>query len=105
MPTAYAFEPEPAHVYSGHPEHPDRLQQLRPLLGSMGASEIEVRPATRGEIALIHTPALIASNGDACRQDEAIIDFAPTFVTRFSLECALRAAGATLGCVRHVLHG
>jgi acetoin utilization deacetylase AcuC-like enzyme len=105
MGTAYAFEPAPGHVYAGHPEHPDRLRQLRPLLGAIGASEIEARPATREEITLIHAPALIDSIEEACRQDQAIIDFAPTFVTRLSLECALRAAGATLDCVRYVLRG
>jgi acetoin utilization deacetylase AcuC-like enzyme len=105
MSTGYAFEPAPAHVYSGHPEHPNRLQHLRPLLGSMGATEIEVRPATRDEIRLVHTPAMIDSITEACRQDETIIDFAPTFVTRASLDCALRAAGGTIDCVRHVLDG
>ena len=105
MPTVFAFEPAPDHLYTGHPEHPDRLLQLQPLLASVGADRIETRAAIHDEITSIHSPALIDSLEQACSQGEAIIDLAPTFVTRASFQSALRAAGGTLECVRHVLNG
>lgn len=105
MPTAYAFEPATEHIYIGHPEHPDRLRKLDPFLHSIGAAEIQVRPALRDEISLVHSQALMDAIVDACREDDAIIDFAPTYVTRASFECALRAAGGTIDCMRHVLAG
>jgi acetoin utilization deacetylase AcuC-like enzyme len=48
---------------------------------------------------------LISALEEICREGPAVIDSAPTFVTRTSIEDALLAAGGTLTCVRAVLDG
>jgi acetoin utilization deacetylase AcuC-like enzyme len=105
MTTAYAFEPAPDHVYHDHPESPRRFDVLESRLGSFGAQALRPRSATREEIRTVHSLELIESLEAACQEGEGIIDLAPTFVTRSSFEDALRAAGATLECVRAVLGG
>jgi acetoin utilization deacetylase AcuC-like enzyme len=103
--TAVAFEPSPEHAYAGHPEHPDRLTQVEALLPSVQATRIEPRPASMAEVRRIHGGRMLESLAEACRQDQAIIDLAPTYTRRGSIGSALRAAGATIDCVRHVWRG
>ncbi|HEY5984274.1 MAG TPA: histone deacetylase [Anaerolineales bacterium] len=103
MTTIFAYEPAFGHAYGDHPEHPDRLRDLAPLLATTKAERIAGRAATRDEICLIHRPALIDSIEQACRSGGAIIDLAPTFVTRTSLDDGLRAAGALLECTQRVV--
>jgi acetoin utilization deacetylase AcuC-like enzyme len=105
MTTAYALELAPSHRYAGHPESPARLDLLRKLLPSLGASALQFDAASRADVGLVHSPALIQWVEEACRNGDAIIDPAPTFVARTSFDDALRAAGATMTCVRSVLHG
>ena len=57
-------------------------------------------PATRDEIARVHSPRMIEGVEAACAEGGGIIDYAPTFVTPTSLDDALLAAGGTLGCPR-----
>ena len=103
--TAYALEAAPQHVYPGHPESPRRFDLLPAQLKSSGARALQTRAATREEIGRVHSAALVEWVEKACRQGEAIIDPAPTYVTRTSLDDALRAAGAALECSRAVLAG
>ena len=61
------------------------------------------RPAT--EIARVHNPRLVAALEKVCRENApAIIDYAPTYVTRTSFEDALLAAGGVLTCTRAVMN-
>jgi acetoin utilization deacetylase AcuC-like enzyme len=69
----------------------------------MGASSLDFEAAALTEVGLIHRPALIRRIEQACRQGDAIIDPAPTFITNTSFDDAMRAAGATIACVRTVL--
>jgi acetoin utilization deacetylase AcuC-like enzyme len=103
--TGYALEASPQHAYRDHPEHPDRLGLIEPVLLGANAERIEAPPATREQIRLIHTTAMIESLKRACLRGEAIIDFAPTYVTRASYDSALRAAGSALECTWRVLNG
>jgi acetoin utilization deacetylase AcuC-like enzyme len=103
--TAFAFEACPEHVYADHPEHPDRLRMIEPVLRAAKAERVTSRLATREEIGLVHSAALIESLERECSRGEAIIDFAPTYVTRASFGSALRAAGGALECTRRVLKG
>lgn len=105
MTTGFALERASEHRYEGHPEHPSRLGELTPVLESISAQEIAARPATWQEIGRIHTADMLRGIEEACRREHAILDMAPTYVTRGSLDCALRAAGATIQCVLHVLDG
>lgn len=103
--TAYSHVPAPGHFFPDHPEAPSRFELLEPRLASFNAQALDVRAATRSEVARVHTRGLIDGLEDACRRGPAVIDPAPTYVTRSSFEDALLAAGATLACVRAVLAG
>lgn len=105
MTTAYTLVPSPQHVYPEHPERPSRFDLLTPRLDSFGAQKLDAKPATREEVARVHTPRLIKGLEEVCLHGAAIIDTAPTFVTRTSFEDALLASGGTLNCVRAVLSG
>jgi len=105
MKTVYTFVPAPGHEYPDHPERPGRLKLLEPQLDSFGAGRIEAIPATREQIARVHLPEMIREIEGVCKQGDAIIDHAPTYVTRTSYEDALLAAGGAVGCTRAVLDG
>ena len=105
MTTGYAFEPSRQHFYPDHPESPSRLDLLETRLPSLGAEPLDFEAASHAEVGLVHSPALIRSIQDVCALGSAVIDPAPTFVTRTSFDDALRAAGATLACLRAVSRG
>ncbi len=105
MTTAYSFIPSLKHFYPDHPEEPRRFDLLAPRLDSFGAQKLDVTPATREEVARVHHPKLIEALEDICKQGPAIIDSAPTFVTRTSFDDALLASGGTLSCTRALLSG
>jgi acetoin utilization deacetylase AcuC-like enzyme len=105
MATGYTLVSSPSHVYADHPERPSRLDVLTHLLPSVGASLLHFDAASRADIELVHSPALVHWIEEACREGDAIIDPAPTFITRTSFDDALHAAGATIACVHAVLGG
>ncbi len=105
MTTVYTFVPSTSHVYPDHPERPQRFDLLIPRLDSFGAQKLDAKPAAPEEIARVHHPKLIAALEQVCKQGPAIIDYAPTFVTRSSFDDALLASGGTLGCARAVVSG
>jgi acetoin utilization deacetylase AcuC-like enzyme len=106
MTTVYTYVPSPSHEYPGHPERPGRLEILEPRLESFGAHRLEAQRATRTVTASVHDPKLVAALERVCReQAPAVIDRAPTFVTRTSFDDALLAAGGALTCTRAVLAG
>jgi acetoin utilization deacetylase AcuC-like enzyme len=105
MPTVYTYVPSPKHVFPDHPESPDRFSILYPRLNSFGAEKLDGKPALKEEIVQVHSPRLIESLEEICRQGPAIIDPAPTFITRTSFDDALLAAGGTLVCSRAVVTG
>jgi acetoin utilization deacetylase AcuC-like enzyme len=106
MNTAYTFVPSPNHIYTDHPERAGRLDILRPKLDSYDAELLDAKPASHDEIGLVHEPKLISSLERICREDApAVIDYAPTYVTKTSFNDALLAAGGVLICSRAVLNG
>jgi acetoin utilization deacetylase AcuC-like enzyme len=106
MRTVYTYVPSQGHAYPDHPERPGRFEQLEPRLKTFHAEALEVDPARREEIALVHHPRLVAALERVCReQAPAIIDHAPTYVTPSSFEDALLAAGGVLVCTRAVIRG
>jgi acetoin utilization deacetylase AcuC-like enzyme len=106
MTTVYAFVPSPNHVYPDHPERPERLDLLQPKLNSFDAEKLDVNPASRDEISLVHDPGLISALERVCRQDApGIIDHAPTYITKSSFDDALLAAGGVTACTRAVMRG
>lgn len=106
MSTAYTFVTSPNHRFPEHPERPARLDLLQQKLHSFNAEELDVKPASRDEIGLVHDPGLVSALERACREDApGIIDNAPTYITRSSFDDALLAAGGVLTCARAVLRG
>jgi acetoin utilization deacetylase AcuC-like enzyme len=105
MKTVYTFVPSLNHMYPDHPEQPARLDALQPRRPAFAAEQMEAIPATRAEIARVHNPRLVAALEKVCREDApAVIDYAPTYVTRTSFEDALLAAGGVLTCTRAVMN-
>ena len=98
MTTAYTLIPSPGHLYTGHPESPDRFA----LLNLTEFKEIDASPAKLEEVSRVHTPRMIQTLETA---SPGIIDHAPTYVTQSSFADALLAAGATLACSRFVMDG
>jgi acetoin utilization deacetylase AcuC-like enzyme len=105
MITTYTWVPAPEHNYPDHPERPGRLAELEPRLASFGAQRLESKPATRDEIARVHSPHMIDMLEMSCEMGPDVIDYAPTYVTPMSFQDALLASGATLGCARTVWAG
>lgn len=106
MTTAYTFVPSPNHLYPDHPERPARLDILQPRLKDYDAELVDVKPASRDEISLVHHPKLVAKLETICREEApGIIDYAPTYVTSTSFDDALLAAGGVVTCTRAVLNG
>jgi acetoin utilization deacetylase AcuC-like enzyme len=105
MPTAYAFEVSPAHAIPDHPERPERLGLLGAKLGSLDALRLDSSVASPEDVMLVHSAGLLDSVSAACRRGPGIIDPAPTYVAKSSLEDAYRAVGGTLACLRAVLGG
>jgi acetoin utilization deacetylase AcuC-like enzyme len=106
MNTIYTYVPSRAHEYPDHPESPGRLDALEPILDSFGAEKINPIPATHEEVTRVHQPQLIRAVEEVCReQGNAIIDYAPTFVTRASYDDALLAAGGVMTCAWAVTNG
>ncbi len=103
MSTIYTWIDSPTHLYSGHPEHPSRLQQLKVRLPVFGIREIPVQKATPEEVTRVHSPSLLRVLEEACRAAPQIIDYAPTYVTPSSLEDAFNAAGGVLSALRAIL--
>lgn len=103
MKTAYTWVPSPDHRYAGHPEHPSRLERLKPLLAGLDVGELPVQPAGAEEVLRVHPPSLLRELESACHSGPQIIDSAPTYVTPASLEAALNAAGGVLSLLRAML--
>jgi len=91
----------------GHPERPERLEAVRRGLRQGGLVEALVpgspRPATRGELLRVHTPAhadrVAAAEGRSVRFDP------DTAMGPRSYGAAIRAAGAVVDAVESVLDG
>ena len=106
MNTVYTFVSSPNHVYPDHPERPGRFELLEPRLKSIHAERLDVKPATKEEIAYVHDSQLIAALERVCReQAPGIIDYAPTYITASSFQDALLAAGGVITCSRAILNG
>ncbi|HSR48798.1 MAG TPA: histone deacetylase [Anaerolineales bacterium] len=105
---ALAVVASPTHVDLSHPEHPRRLDgPAEAARQAFGASllMIEAAPALEADVLTVHTPEHIDFLRRACSQAPAIIDYAPTYVSPDSLQCAFHATGATLAVLNAVLDG
>ncbi|MEX0800360.1 MAG: histone deacetylase [Dehalococcoidia bacterium] len=96
------------HGSPGHPERPERLQAIVSHLEESGVLArlrlIEPREATEDDLALVHTPDLIAQVRAVAEGGGAWLD-ADTYAVPRSYEAALLAAGGTLAATDAVLDG
>jgi acetoin utilization deacetylase AcuC-like enzyme len=105
MATALALEAASHHVYADHPERPARLQVLRGVIDRLPVLRLPARVATAPEVLRVHTQRFLDELDQVCRAGDAIIDMAPTYVTRSSFHDALAAAGGALACTDAVMDG
>jgi len=105
MKTVFTFVPSSQHEFPDHPERPGRLDVLEPLLDTFDAERIEATKAKPEQIAFVHQPQLIKAIEEVCKQGPAIIDHAPTYVTKTSYDDALLAAGGVIACTHAVING
>jgi acetoin utilization deacetylase AcuC-like enzyme len=93
---------------SGHPERPERLQNLMWYLQTTEtfASLIPLapRPAENAWIELVHPASYIQSVQKACKPDLHFLD-SDTVVSEGSYETALLAAGAAIAACEAVMNG
>lgn len=89
----------------GHPECPARLQAIDAALARSDLQLVEVpgRPATRDELARVHTPKYLDLL-EKLRGRAAQLD-ADTSVSEKSVDAAVTAAGATIELVSQVAKG
>ena len=72
MTTAYTWVSSPEHKYEDHPEGPDRLTELRERLSNFKIDRLDAMPATRDEIARVHSPRMIEWKPPARRVGESL---------------------------------
>ncbi|MCH7497326.1 MAG: histone deacetylase [Candidatus Marinimicrobia bacterium] len=99
-----------AHEVSpGHPESARRLQAIADRLRATGQwaayRQVEARPATTEELALVHPRAYIQRVEDSIRAGARTVDSGDTEVSAGSFDAARKVAGAGLQAVDDVLAG
>lgn len=103
---AFTLVPSPAHNLEGHPENPQRFLALAAVgETAVGSSLLEIQPrdAPVEDLVAVHPLAYLDALRQACSQGPGYIDYAPTYVTPESFECALKAAGGTLQVLQSLL--
>lgn len=98
--------PSPDHTLEGHPENAGRFAGLTPVVDRLtGAHILHVPPCEAPSDALeaVHPARYLQALRQACAQGPAYIDYAPTYVTPNSFDCALAAAGGTLQVLHSLL--
>lgn len=97
------------HDTGGMAETADRLRHTWALLEAqglpMGCRLASPRPATRQQVALVHSPQMIERLAEFCRRGGGIVDPAPTIVSAESYLVALLAAGAAIQAAETALTG
>jgi acetoin utilization deacetylase AcuC-like enzyme len=106
QPVYCTFYDAPEHVYSGHPESPQRLQLMRQWLQTPPYPEmtwLDFEPASEADIFLIHRQRMLDTLKIACQRGPHEFEPSPTYVTESSCQAAFSAAGATLAVSRRIL--
>lgn len=97
----------PRHKYLDHPESPERLRGLEHWRQEtdLPLHWVEAEPATEEAVLLAHHPLMWERLQHECATGPQVIDYAPTYVTPYSCEDALRAVGGLLALVDAVVQG
>lgn len=92
-----------------HVESPERLRSILSRLERMdlGGSliRIEPGPATLELLELVHSPEYVSSILSLEVEEPVVLDWGDTVATRYSVEAALRAAGAGADASRRIISG
>jgi acetoin utilization deacetylase AcuC-like enzyme len=111
MPVALTYVPSPAHDDPGHPENAARLpaiqRALQSPLSTLQSSllHLESSPATLEQLTRVHPARFVEALERVMAEAPGYIDYAPTYITPQSFECARLAAGGALRAVDAVLDG
>lgn len=100
--------PSREHTMSDHPENAARfakLGNLKKLRFRESVTWLDAEPASMTDLMRVHDPAFLKELKEKSARGPAVIDPAPTYVTRGSWEAALMAAGGAVACTRAVLDG
>ncbi|MGA9116917.1 MAG: histone deacetylase [Bacteroidota bacterium] len=93
----------------GHPERPARLEAVTARLRRSGLWEDllhpRVAPAREEDLLAVHTEEHLALLRSTCASGGGMLDAGDTFAVRESFGAALRAAGAVIAGIEHVLEG
>jgi len=103
---AYTLVSSPSHTLEGHPENANRFAGLTSLNESPVGScliQVQAEDVPRQALEAVHPAAYLEALQHACSLGPGYIDYAPTYVTPESFECALEAAGGTLRVLQAVL--
>ncbi len=103
---ATTLVPSPDHTLEGHPENAGRFVGLSSVVDRLeGAHILQVPPseASSDAVTAVHPARYLQALKQACAQGPGFIDYAPTYVTPSSYECALAAAGGTLQVLQSLL--
>ncbi len=109
MTTAYLYSPVfLEHAEEGHPESPERLQQILQVLKTTGVlprlAALEPVAATDAQLAAAHTPEHIRRVQQLVARGGGHFD-ADTYANSRSLDAAMLAAGAVVHAVGAVMRG
>lgn len=109
MTTAYLYSPIfLEHKEVGHPESPERLQEIMRVLRETGVlprlTALEPIPVTDAELEAVHTPDLIARVKQIVARGGGHLD-PDTYTNARSLDAARLAAGALVRAVDAVMSG
>lgn len=111
MPAALTYVPSPAHDDPSHPENAARLPAIQRAIESpisnLQSSVINLDSplATLEQLTRVHPPRFIEALERLMAEAPGYIDYAPTYITPASFECARLAAGGVLRAVDAVLDG
>ncbi len=102
-----SLEHDPSALIPGHPDTPERLLAIEAALAErdwLGWERREAPAATERELALVHSPRLIASVRELSEAGGGRID-ADTAVSEAAYRAARHAAGAACELTRSLLRG
>src|SRR3989304_8980063 len=105
---AFSLIPSPMHTLEGHPENAFRFSGFGPVVDHpLGEhlTPLDPIPAKPEALVAVHPTSYLEALRQACIQGPGYVDYAPTYVTPQSYECALDAAGGTLQVVQAIMSG
>jgi len=116
MPVALVYVPSPAHDQPNHPENAARLPAIQRAVEAAVSNfqsrdrpssviTLPPQPATLEQLTRVHPARFVEALERLMAEAPGYIDYAPTYITPESFECARLAAGGVVRAVDAVLEG